>query len=83
MAETGERVRYSVTIPLYNERESIAPLCERLQAALEPLGQPWECVLVDDGSSDDTAQMVRAVVQLRIERDHSAVGVLQFAVQAR
>jgi len=54
MAENAERIRYSVTIPLYNERESIAPLYGRLKAALEPLGRPWECVLVDDGSSDDS-----------------------------
>jgi dolichol-phosphate mannosyltransferase len=42
----------SIVIPLHNEERSVALLYEELQAALEPLGQPWETVFVDDGSSD-------------------------------
>jgi len=42
----------STVIPLHNEERSIALLYEELQAALEPLGQDWEAVFVDDGSVD-------------------------------
>ena len=42
----------SIVIPLHNEERSIALLYEELQAALEPLGQDWETVFVDDGSVD-------------------------------
>jgi glycosyltransferase involved in cell wall biosynthesis len=42
----------SVVIPLHNEERSVALLYEELQAALEPLGQAWEAVFVDDGSVD-------------------------------
>jgi glycosyltransferase involved in cell wall biosynthesis len=42
----------SVVIPLHNEERSIALLYEELQAALEPLGEDWEAVFVDDGSTD-------------------------------
>ena len=42
----------SVVVPVYNEERSIALLYEELQAALDPLGQPWEAVYVDDGSTD-------------------------------
>lgn len=42
----------SIVIPLHNEERSIALLYEELQAALEPLGQEWEAVFVDDGSVD-------------------------------
>ena len=42
----------SIVIPVHNEERSIALLYEELQAALEPGGQPWEAVFVDDGSSD-------------------------------
>jgi glycosyltransferase involved in cell wall biosynthesis len=42
----------SVVIPLHNEERSIALLYEELEAALEPLGEEWEAVFVDDGSVD-------------------------------
>ena len=42
----------SVVVPIYNEERSIALLFEELQAALDPLGEPWEAVYVDDGSTD-------------------------------
>lgn len=41
----------SVTIPIYNEVETLAELHRRLTAALEPLGS-YEIVFVDDRSSD-------------------------------
>ena len=44
----------SITIPLYNEEANVKPLHERLVAALEPLGQPFEAILVNDGSTDGT-----------------------------
>jgi dolichol-phosphate mannosyltransferase len=42
----------SIVVPLHNEERSIALLYEELQAALEPLGQEWETIFVDDGSVD-------------------------------
>jgi glycosyltransferase involved in cell wall biosynthesis len=45
----------SVVVPMYNEAENVAPLLERIHLALAPYPWPWEVVLVDDGSADDTA----------------------------
>jgi len=42
----------SVVVPVYNEERSVALLYEELQAALEPRGEAWEAIYVDDGSSD-------------------------------
>ena len=42
----------SIVIPLHNEERSVALLYDELQSALEPLGQEWEAVFVDDGSVD-------------------------------
>ena len=42
----------SVVVPLHNEERSIGLLHEELQAALDPLGEEWEAVYVDDGSTD-------------------------------
>ena len=49
----------SIVVPLYNEAESLPSLVEQLLAALRPLGRSFELVLVDDGSSDDTAAVLR------------------------
>ncbi len=48
----------SVVVPLFNEAEGLPLLVEQLLAALRPLGQPFELVLVDDGSRDDTATVL-------------------------
>jgi glycosyltransferase involved in cell wall biosynthesis len=42
----------SVVVPVHDEERTVALLYEELQAALEPLDQPWETVFVDDGSTD-------------------------------
>jgi glycosyltransferase involved in cell wall biosynthesis len=42
----------SVVVPVHDEELSIALLYEQLEAALEPHGEPWEVVFVDDGSQD-------------------------------
>lgn len=59
----------SIVVPMYNERENVRPLLERLTAVADALpGTPsYEIVLVNDGSSDATADAVRA--ELR-ERPH-------------
>jgi glycosyltransferase involved in cell wall biosynthesis len=44
----------SVVVPLYNEERSVALLFDELESSLEPLGQPWEAIFVDDGSTDGT-----------------------------
>jgi dolichol-phosphate mannosyltransferase len=44
----------SVVVPVHDEERSVALLYHELQAALDPLPQPWEVVFVDDGSSDGT-----------------------------
>ena len=51
----------SVTIPVYNEVENIAPLHERLVAALERLGKPFEIVMVNDGSTDGSEGALEAL----------------------
>jgi glycosyltransferase involved in cell wall biosynthesis len=42
----------SVVVPIRNEERSIALLYDELAAALDPLGEAWEAVFVDDGSTD-------------------------------
>jgi glycosyltransferase involved in cell wall biosynthesis len=42
----------SVIIPVYNGRQTL-PLC--LDALNQTLYQTWECLVIDDGSTDDSA----------------------------
>jgi dolichol-phosphate mannosyltransferase len=48
----------SVVIPVKNEGENIPALAAGIDAALTPLGYDWECLWVDDGSSDDTPRVL-------------------------
>ncbi|MEE4108766.1 MAG: glycosyltransferase [Halieaceae bacterium] len=50
---------YDIVIPLHNEAESIGPLLDGIAAATRG-SPPGRVVLVDDGSTDDTAATVRA-----------------------
>ena len=50
----------SITVPLYNESESVRPLVAAVRTALADWPTDWELILVDDGSQDDTAQVAGA-----------------------
>lgn len=56
----------SVIVPCFNERPNVAPMIEKLDAALA--GLAWEVIYVDDDSPDGTAAEVR-----RIARDDPRV----------
>ena len=53
--------KYSIVIPLHNEQENVTDLYDRLKAVMETNGESFEIVLVDDGSSDDTFQLLRQI----------------------
>jgi glycosyltransferase involved in cell wall biosynthesis len=44
----------SVVVPVRNEEENIPALAAEIAAALERVGRPWECLWVNDGSTDGT-----------------------------
>lgn len=51
-------VTYSVVIPAYHEAEVLPLLHQRLTPVLESLGEPYEVIVVDDGSLDATVQVL-------------------------
>lgn len=53
------RALVSVVIPVYNEEAVLAQLFARLYPALDRLGLAYEVILVDDASSDGSAQLLR------------------------
>lgn len=48
----------SVVVPLYNEADNVVPLLQALHATLADWGHPYEILLVDDGSRDNTRQII-------------------------
>lgn len=44
----------SLVIPVYNEEESVELLCEKINEAMQTLNCSYEVILIDDGSSDGT-----------------------------
>lgn len=50
--------RVSIVIPVYNEEQSLPELLRRTEAACAQVSQPCEIILVDDGSRDDSAEIL-------------------------
>ncbi|MFP2469193.1 undecaprenyl-phosphate 4-deoxy-4-formamido-L-arabinose transferase [Pseudescherichia vulneris] len=63
MFEAPKIQKVSVVIPVYNEQESLPELIRRTDAACATLNRDYEILLVDDGSSDDSAQMLSLAAQ--------------------
>lgn len=50
----------SVVIPLYNKRDAI---CKTLRSVAEQTYEHWECIIVDDGSTDDSRTFVQPFLE--------------------
>lgn len=60
----------AIILPTLNERDNLAPLVERIESALAGVG--WEVLVVDDNSSDGTAEEAR-----RLAKNDNRVRVIQ------
>lgn len=56
-----ERPHISVVVPLFNERENVQELYRQLSASLDGAPGGWEALLVDDGSTDGTAERLAEI----------------------
>lgn len=52
---------FSIVIPVYNEEDSLRELVDRIHQATQSLGQPFEIVFVNDGSTDKSQQVIEAL----------------------
>jgi len=66
-------VDLSIVVPIYNEEESVNALHERITEALSGTGIDYELILVDDGSSDRSYMLLKAIAN-----DDSRVKVIRF-----
>lgn len=68
------RPELSVIIPVFNEEENLLTLHGRLTRALVNLGMEYEIVLVDDGSQDQSPDILR-----RLEAEDQRIVIVEFA----
>ena len=80
-----EELRWSVVIPAYNEAQRLPAYLSEVVAYFDGRGEPFEVIVVDDGSADETvarvleAQAVHQTVTLRRLGENRGKG---FAVRA-
>ena len=63
MDQPTSRLKISVVIPLYNEEESLPELCEWIKRVMLENSYSYEIILVDDGSSDSSWQVVKSLIE--------------------
>jgi glycosyltransferase involved in cell wall biosynthesis len=70
-ASSGKFRLVSVIVPAYNEAESIGELFARVDSTMRSIGQPYEFILVDDGSEDQTPRIAQ-----ELRRAHPNVAII-------
>ncbi|AKJ65072.1 glycosyltransferase family 2 protein [Kiritimatiella glycovorans] len=57
----GDDLELSVVVPVYNEEPNVRELSERILAVGREMAVPFEVILVDDGSTDGTPDLLRSI----------------------
>jgi glycosyltransferase involved in cell wall biosynthesis len=63
----GRAPVFSIVVPVYNEKESLHELFSSIDAALNAIGRTYEILVVDDGSTDGTLDVLRQIAATRSE----------------
>ena len=53
------KITYSIVAPIYNEIDNLSELYRRVKEVMDTSGEPWELILVDDGSTDGSTDKIR------------------------
>ena len=54
---------FSIIAPVYNEEKNLPVLYERVKQVMDTTGEPWELVLIDDGSRDGSTELIRSLAK--------------------
>lgn len=54
---------FSVIAPIFNEHESLPELYRRVREVMDSTGEPWELILIDDGSRDGSTDWIRRLAE--------------------
>jgi len=72
--KTKKSLELSVVIPIYNERENLVLLEEKLNETLARLDLDYEVILVDDGSQDGSSELIR-----QLQKHNTHLRLIRFA----
>ena len=53
----------TIVIPVLNECDTLEPLYQRIVAALDPVGRPFEIILINDGSTDGSGGVLDSLAE--------------------
>lgn len=57
------KITYSIVAPIYDERENLPELHRRVKEVMDSTNEPWELILVDDGSTDGSSEIIRELAK--------------------
>jgi len=57
------KIVYSIVAPIYNEVDNLPVLHQRVKKVMDSTGESWELVLVDDGSTDGSTDVIRELAK--------------------
>ncbi|MCB9110893.1 MAG: glycosyltransferase family 2 protein [Anaerolineales bacterium] len=52
------KITYSIVVPVFNEIESLPEMYRRVKEVMDANGEPWELIIVDDGSTDGSTDKI-------------------------
>ena len=59
-----DKIEFSIITPIYNEIGNIPELYRRVKETMEKAAEPWELLMVDDGSTDGSTDEIRKIAAL-------------------
>ena len=75
-----EKIDISIVIPVSNEAENILPLADEIKTTMDREFGAWECIWVDDGSSDGSLEILCELA--RADRRHRYISFERNAGQS-
>ena len=57
------KITYSIIAPIFNEKDNLSELHRRVSEVMESTSETWELILVDDGSTDGSTDMIRELAK--------------------